>query len=87
MQSGEIWNMGVFVYTLYQGEFPFEGETDDQVITNIISRPNNWAPIWREGLFDSLKSFIMMCLECDPYKRVDKVQYMNHPYILQHHTP
>lgn len=28
-----------------------------------------------------------MCLDGDPYKRLDKVQYMNHPYILQHHTP
>jgi len=44
-------------------------------------------PQWKEGVFDSLKSFIMMCMESDPYKRGDKLQYVNHPYILQNHTP
>jgi hypothetical protein len=54
---------------------------------NIITRNNNWMPQWKEGVFDSLKSFIMMCMESDPYKRGDKLQYVNHPYILQNHTP
>lgn len=87
MQSGELWNVGVIIFTLYQGEFPFPGESDDKIIQSIISRPNNWTPVWRDGLFDSLKTFVMLCLESDPYLRVDKVQYMNHSYIMQHHTP
>ena len=29
----------------------------------------------------------MLCLESDPFSRVDKVQYVNHAYTLQHHTP
>lgn len=29
----------------------------------------------------------MLCLDGDPYKRIDKIPLMNHTYILQHHTP
>lgn len=73
MQAGELWNVGVMLFAFYQGEFPFTGDSDDKIISGIISRPNNWQPEWRDSLFDSLKTFIMMCLESDPYLRLDKI--------------
>lgn len=87
MQCGEMWNLGVMLYTFYQGEFPFMGNTDEEIIAAIISRPNNWSPNWREGICDILKDFILLCLEADPFKRSDKIQFINHAYILQNHTP
>jgi serine/threonine protein kinase len=87
MQSGELWNLGVILFALYQGEFPFPGSSDDKIVSSIISRPNNWTPNWRDGISESLKSFVMMCMESDSYLRLDKIQYMNHTYIMQHHTP
>jgi hypothetical protein len=74
--------LGVIVYAFYHADFPFTGETDDEIVQNIITRNNNWTPAWREGIFDTLKSFIMLCMDADPYKRGDKLQYVNHPYIL-----
>lgn len=73
MQAGELWNVGVITYALYQGHFPITGEGDEKIINNIIARPNNWVPTWRDGIFDSLKTFILMCLDADPYKRLDKI--------------
>ena len=87
MQCGEVWNLGVLLYALYQGEFPFPGETDEEIIQKIITKPNNWTPKWKEGLPEIVQSFIMMCLEADPFKRIDKIQFFNHPYILQNFTP
>lgn len=86
-QGGELWNVGIILYAFYHADFPFTADTDDDIIQQIITRNNSWTPVWREGIFDSLKSFIMMCVEADPYKRGDKLQYINHPYILQNHTP
>ena len=87
MAAGELWNVGIILYTFYQGEFPFKGETDEEIIDLIVNRPNNWMPQWREGISESMKNFIMMCLEADPFKRGDKLQYINHPYIMQNSPP
>ncbi len=62
MAAGELWNVGIILYTFYQGEFPFIGETDEEIIDLIVNRPNNWMPQWREGISDSMKNFIMMLL-------------------------
>lgn len=32
MQSGELWNVGVITYALYQGHFPIYGESDEKII-------------------------------------------------------
>lgn len=87
MAAGELWNVGIILYTFYQGEFPFKGQTDEETIDLIVNRPNNWMPQWREGISESMKNFIMMSLEADPFKRVDKLQYINHPYIMQNSSP
>jgi hypothetical protein len=73
MQAGELWNVGVITYVLYQGHFPIGGESDDKIINNILQRPNNWVPQWKDGIFDSIKNFTLMCLDADPYKRLDKI--------------
>ena len=38
MQSGEIWNLGVILYLLYQGKFPFQGNNDEEIILAILSK-------------------------------------------------
>ena len=50
MQSGDIWNVGVITYAFYQGDFPFMGDQDSDIISAIIQRPNNWTPAWKEGV-------------------------------------
>jgi serine/threonine protein kinase len=82
MSAGELWNMGIILYTFYHGEFPFKGNSDEEIIENIINRPPNWTPEFRDGLSEQLRNFIMMCFEYDPYKRGDKLPYINHPFIL-----
>ena len=82
MQCGEIWNLGVMLFVFYQADFPFSGFTDEEIITNIITKPNNWTPSWREGISDKLKDFIILCLDSDPFKRIDKILFINHPYVL-----
>jgi len=45
MQAGEMWNLGVILYVLYQGEYPFNGFYDEEIIADIINKPNNmWKP-------------------------------------------
>jgi serine/threonine protein kinase len=69
MQGGEIWNLGVILHAFYQGEFPFKGQPDETIISQIIQRENNWLPVWKEGLCEPIQNFIMLCLDGDPYRR------------------
>lgn len=48
-QVGEMWNLGVIMYVLYQGEYPFSGFSDEDIINEITNKPNYWRPQWKEG--------------------------------------
>lgn len=87
IQAGEMWNLGVILYVLYQGDYPFTGFTDDDIITEIINKPNMWRPQWKDGIGEHAKNFILTLLDSNPYRRVNKAVIINDPYILQHQTP
>lgn len=82
MQAGEMWNIGVMLYVLYQGEYPFRGFTDDDIITEIINKPNNWKPAWKNGINKHARDFILLLLDSNPFKRIDKGLILNEPYLM-----
>lgn len=82
-----MWNIGVMLYVMYQGEYPFTGYTDEDIINEINNKPNLWKPVWREGIGECAKNFIMLLFDSNPYKRASKANVINDPYILQHQTP
>jgi serine/threonine protein kinase len=84
IQAGELWNLGVILYVLYMGEYPFSGFSDDDIITEIINKPNLWKPMWKDGISEHAKNFILLLLDSNPFKRTDKPSLLNDPYILQH---
>ena len=87
MQAGEMWNLGVILYVLYQGEYPFNGFYDEEIIADIINKPNNmWKPQWKDGIGEHAKNFICLLLDSNPYIK-DKGAILNNPYILQHQPP
>lgn len=86
MQAGEMWNLGVILYVLYQGEYPFTGFSDDDIINEIINKPNMWKPSWKEGINEKAKEFMLLLLDSNPFKK-DKALILNDPYILQQMTP
>ena len=85
-QAGEIWSLGTILYTLYQGEYPFQGKNDEEIVQTIITKPNNWKPNWREGLGEVTRSFILKMLEPNYIKRHDKSALLNDPFALQQFT-
>lgn len=87
MQAGELWNLGVILYVLYQGEYPFNGFSDKDIISEIVNKPNVWRPSWKEGINEQVKNFLLILLDSSPYKRADKASILNDPYILLHQTP
>ncbi len=87
ISAGEMWNIGVILYVLYQGEYPFDGFSDEDIISEIINKPNMWKPIWKEGIGQSAKNFMMLLFDSNPYRRCNKANIINDPYILQHQTP
>ncbi len=59
-----------------------EEHFEEYVARDLKIEAKDWMPLWREGTSEQMKNFIMMCLEADPFKRGDKLQYINHPYIM-----
>jgi serine/threonine protein kinase len=72
---------------LYQGEIPFYGFNDEEIFASIISKNDGWSPKWKEGMCDITKNFILKCLDTSPLNRMDKISYINDPYINLSHTP
>lgn len=43
LQSSEVWNIGVILYILYQGDYPFCGNSDEDILNKICAL-DNWNP-------------------------------------------
>lgn len=72
--------MGVILYVLYQGEYPFSGFSDEDIFHDIASKPNYWKPEWKEGISQQARNFIALLLDPAPHTK-EKALLLNDPYI------
>lgn len=73
--------MGVVLYILLSGKVPFPGESNKEIIENVLKGEYhfNYEPF--KALSEDAKDLIKNLLVKDVSKRYDAVQAFNHPWI------
>ena len=65
----DMWALGIILYLLFYGKFPFEGKNIDQIIEKIIKQPLNIPK--NKKISESLFKLINALLQKNPNKRID----------------
>ncbi|EAR93838.1 Serine/Threonine kinase domain protein (macronuclear) [Tetrahymena thermophila SB210] len=78
-QSVDIWSLGILTFELLTGKSPFQYETKNEILVNILNMNIN-IPNY---LSEEAKDFIKSLLVRDPSKRMTMDQVVNHKWIVQ----
>ena len=77
--SADIWSCGVILYTLFTGEFPFEGGSLEELANNIMKARVYYPPIISSQAVDLLKKIFIP----DPTARITLKEIKNHPWFMK----
>eukprot|EP01102_Stenamoeba_stenopodia_P011578 TRINITY_DN3574_c0_g1_i1.p1 TRINITY_DN3574_c0_g1~~TRINITY_DN3574_c0_g1_i1.p1 ORF type:complete len:388 (-),score=52.59 TRINITY_DN3574_c0_g1_i1:65-1228(-) len=75
----DIWSMGVCLYTMVVGHFPFTASNDAELIRKIKSGRYEQLPF---TVSDSLKDLLKRMLQVNKQKRFTLREIKNHPWVL-----
>ena len=74
----DLWSIGIIIYKLYFGKFPYSGLTEEALKSQIENLGNK---ILKKTDNEDLDDLIMKLLEKDPIKRLNWDSYFNHPFF------
>ncbi|KAL4478884.1 hypothetical protein ABPG72_009710 [Tetrahymena utriculariae] len=78
-QSVDIWSLGILTFELLTGKSPFQYETKNEILVNILNMNINIPNYLSEDAKDFIKSLLVR----DPSKRMTMEQIINHKWIVQ----
>ena len=77
-KSVDIWSVGVLVYLMLFGRYPFDGNNDDIIISKIRKSKIEWNI---SDISNQARSFLQALLERDPSIRLTASQALGHPFL------
>ena len=78
--KSEMWTVGVIMYALCTGKYPFNGKEIGIIIKKIINYEPKYDPL---NNFPSLKHLVELTLKKDPTKRISIDQLKKHPWFVK----
>ena len=78
--KNDEWICGIIMYYLLIGEFPFKGEDEEEIKSNI---KNNDIDLSSSNFSDECKDLILKLLEKDKNKRIKVNDCFNHPFFTE----
>ncbi|XP_072531852.1 death-associated protein kinase 2 [Salminus brasiliensis] len=79
--AADMWSIGVITYILLSGLSPFQGETDEETLKNIVALTYEFEPHYFSRTSSMAKDFIQKLLVKDQSERMTADECLLHPWI------
>ncbi|XP_062866718.1 death-associated protein kinase 2 [Trichomycterus rosablanca] len=79
--AADMWSVGVITYILLSGLSPFQGETDEETLKNIVALKYEFVPHFFSQTSSMAKDFIQKLLVKDQSERMTADECLIHPWI------
>ncbi|CAF2386909.1 unnamed protein product [Rotaria sp. Silwood2] len=77
--ENDMWSLGVIAFTLLSGMAPFDGDNDDDIMSNVTNKPIDFSLLPK--ISADCREALMSMLERDPTKRISASELLQHPWI------
>ncbi|KAM3825225.1 death-associated protein kinase 2-like isoform 3-T3 [Vipera latastei] len=77
----DMWSIGVITYILLSGMSPFQGETDEETLSNVVSGNYEFEAKCFSQTSEMAKDFIQKLLLKEPRDRMTAAESLLHPWI------
>ncbi|AWP04937.1 putative death-associated protein kinase 2-like [Scophthalmus maximus] len=79
--ASDMWSIGVITYILLSGLSPFQGETDEDTLKNVIAMKYEFFERYFSTTSSMAKDFILKLLVKNPKDRMTAEECLLHPWI------
>ncbi|KAM9839098.1 death-associated protein kinase 2 [Aulostomus maculatus] len=79
--AADMWSIGVITYILLSGLSPFQGETDEETLSNILAMKYDFDPKYFNMASSMAKDFIQKLLVKNHSDRMTAAECLLHPWI------
>ena len=77
----DIWSLGVIIYYIFTGRYPFTGKNEDEIEEKILEENVEFKDGEWESISDKAKDLIKRCLEKNPEERINIKKFICHPWF------